>query len=124
MDPSRAFGLPEGYFAQTGFSADAFIEQISLVDLEFAKKNSMFEPKPFVRTFERALEKLLASQGELGGKIAQLERSTKTYAEDHRKKMARLKQTFATVGSSFERLETQISEVGSNTIRIGEQLDT
>ncbi|KAJ2765100.1 Exocyst complex component 5, partial [Coemansia linderi] len=87
-------------------------------------KNSMFEPKPFVRTFERALEKLLASQGELGGKIAQLERSTKTYAEDHRKKMARLKQTFATVGSSFERLETQISEVGSNTIRIGEQLDT
>ncbi|KAJ1997951.1 Exocyst complex component 5, partial [Coemansia thaxteri] len=124
MDPSRAFGLPEGYFAQPGFSADAFIEQISLVDLEFAKKNSMFEPKPFVRTFERALEKLLASHGELGGKIAQLERSTKTYADDHRKKMARLKQTFATVGSSFERLETQISEVGSNTIRIGEQLDT
>ncbi|KAI8318794.1 exocyst complex component Sec10 [Martensiomyces pterosporus] len=38
--------------------------------------------------------------------------------------MARLKQTFATVGSSFERLETQISEVSSNTIRIGEQLDT
>ncbi|KAJ2820879.1 Exocyst complex component 5, partial [Coemansia furcata] len=84
----------------------------------------MFEPKPFVRTFERALEKLLASHGELGGKISQLERSTKTYADDHRKKMARLKQTFATVGSSFERLETQISEVGSNTIRIGEQLDT
>ncbi|KAJ2583447.1 Exocyst complex component 5 [Coemansia sp. RSA 1836] len=124
MDPSRAFGLPEGYFAQPGFSADAFIEQISLVDLEFAKKNSMFEPKPFVRTYERALEKLLASHGELGSKIAQLERSTKTYADDHRKKMARLKQTFATVGSSFERLETQISEVGSNTIRIGEQLDT
>ncbi|KAJ2749448.1 Exocyst complex component 5, partial [Coemansia nantahalensis] len=38
--------------------------------------------------------------------------------------MARLKQTFATVGSSFERLEAQISEVSSNTIRIGEQLDT
>ncbi|KAJ2747843.1 Exocyst complex component 5 [Coemansia sp. BCRC 34301] len=124
MDPSRAFGLPEGYFAQPGFSADAFIEQISLVDLEFAKKNSMFEPKPFVRTYERALEKLLASHDELGGKIAQLERSTRAYADDHRKKMARLKQTFATVGSSFERLETQISEVGSNTIRIGEQLDT
>ncbi|KAJ2082144.1 Exocyst complex component 5, partial [Coemansia sp. S142-1] len=128
MDPSRAFGLPEGYFAQvyTGFYVESTMlaQQISLVDLEFAKKNSMFEPKPFVRTFERALEKLLASHGELGGKIAQLERSTKTYADDHRKKMARLKQTFATVGSSFERLETQISEVGSNTIRIGEQLDT
>ncbi|KAJ2706915.1 Exocyst complex component 5 [Coemansia sp. IMI 203386] len=124
MDPSRAFGLSEGYFAQAGFSADEFIEQISQVDLEFAKKNAVFEPKPFVRTFERALEKLTAAQGELGANIAQLERSTKAYSEDHRKKMARLKQTFSTVGSSFERLETQISEVGSNTIRIGEQLDT
>ncbi|KAJ1724446.1 Exocyst complex component 5 [Coemansia erecta] len=124
MDPSRAFGLPEGYFAQPAFSADEFIEQISQVDLEFAKKNATFEPKPFVRTFERALEKLTAAHDQLGSDIAQLERSTKAYASDHRKKMARLQQTFATVGSSFERLETQISEVGSNTIRIGEQLDT
>ncbi|KAJ1647640.1 Exocyst complex component 5 [Coemansia asiatica] len=124
MDPSRAFGLSEGYFAQARFSADEFIEQISQVDLEFAKKNAVFEPKPFVRTFERALEKLTAAQDELGANIAQLERSTKAYSEDHRKKMARLKQTFSTVGNSFERLETQISEVSSNTIRIGEQLDT
>ncbi|KAJ1731607.1 Exocyst complex component 5 [Coemansia sp. Benny D160-2] len=123
-DPSRAFGLSEGYFAQPKFVAEEFVEEISRVDLEFAKKNSTFEPKPFVRTFERVLEKLLEAQDGLESNIAQLERSTKTYAEDHRKKMARLKQTFATVGSSFEKLETQISEVGSNTIRIGEQLDT
>ncbi|KAI7833307.1 exocyst complex component Sec10-like protein [Kickxella alabastrina] len=124
MDPSRAFGLPEGYFAQPGFSADEFIEQISQGDLEFAKKSATFEPKPFVRTFERALQKLIDAQDELGANISSLERSTKSYSEDHRKKMTRLKQTFATVGSSFERLETQISEVSSNTIRIGEQLDT
>ncbi|KAJ1943910.1 Exocyst complex component 5, partial [Linderina macrospora] len=123
-DPSRAFGLPEGYFSQEEFSATDFIEQLSRVDLEFAKKNSALEPKPFIRTFERALEKLLGSQAELSSTISQLERSTKAYADDHRKKMARLKQTFVTVGSSFERLETQISEVGSNTIRIGEELDT
>ncbi|KAJ1898240.1 Exocyst complex component 5 [Kickxella alabastrina] len=124
MDPSRAFGLPEGYFVQPGFSADEFIEQISQGDLEFAKKSAIFEPKPFVRTFERALQKLIDAQDELGANISSLERSTKSYSEDHRKKMTRLKQTFATVGSSFERLETQISEVSSNTIRIGEQLDT
>ncbi|KAJ2391663.1 Exocyst complex component 5, partial [Coemansia sp. RSA 2559] len=106
------------------FIPEELVEEISRVDLEFAKKNSTFESKPFVRTFERVLEKLLATQEGLEASIAQLERSTKTYAEDHRKKMTRLKQTFATVGSSFEKLETQISEVGSNTIRIGEQLDT
>ncbi|KAJ1903009.1 Exocyst complex component 5, partial [Coemansia sp. IMI 209127] len=106
------------------FIPEELVEEISRVDLEFAKKNSTFESKPFVRTFERVLEKLLATQEGLESSIAQLERSTKTYAEDHRKKMTRLKQTFATVGSSFEKLETQISEVGSNTIRIGEQLDT
>ncbi|KAI9479330.1 exocyst complex component Sec10-like protein [Coemansia mojavensis] len=100
------------------------MEEISRVDLEFARKNAEFGPKPFVRTFERALDKLEMAQSELGNRISQLERSANTYAEDHRKKMVRLKQTFATVGSSFERLETQISEVGSNTIRIGEQLDT
>ncbi|KAJ2556817.1 Exocyst complex component 5, partial [Coemansia sp. RSA 1933] len=123
-DPSRAFGLAEGYFTQAKFIPDEFVEEVSRVDLEFAKKNSTFEPKPFVRTFERVLEKLLETQEGLESNIAQLERSTKTYADDHRKKMTRLKQTFATVGSSFEKLETQISEVGSNTIRIGEQLDT
>ncbi|KAJ1744113.1 Exocyst complex component 5 [Coemansia sp. RSA 990] len=123
-DPSREFGLSEGYFAQSAFLADEFMEEISRVDLEFARKNAEFGPKPFVRTFERALDKLEMAQSELGNRISQLERSANTYAEDHRKKMVRLKQTFATVGSSFERLETQISEVGSNTIRIGEQLDT
>lgn len=124
MDPSRSFGLPEGYFAASDFSAEDFIEQISQIDLEFAKKNASFEPKPFVRTFERTLEKLLESQDQLSNTISRLDKSTKSYAEDHRKKMTQLKQTFATVGSSFERLETQISEVSSNTIRIGEQLDT
>ncbi|KAJ1834870.1 Exocyst complex component 5 [Coemansia sp. RSA 2711] len=132
-DPSSEFGLPEGYFAQvthpadgTGrtFVADDFVEEISRADLDFSRKHATFEPKPFVRTFERALDKLLSAHGELGATIAQLERAADTSASDHRKKMARLKQTFGTVGSSFERLETQISEVSSNTIRIGEQLDT
>ncbi|KAJ2760155.1 Exocyst complex component 5, partial [Coemansia nantahalensis] len=123
-DPSREFGLPEGFFAQNTFLPDDFIEEISRTDLEFAKKNASFEPKPFIRTFERALDKLQAAQAALGAEIAQRERSAGASAEDHRKKMARLKQTFATVGSSFERLEAQISEVSSNTIRIGEQLDT
>ncbi|KAJ1962730.1 Exocyst complex component 5 [Dipsacomyces acuminosporus] len=118
MDPSRSLGLPEG------FSAEDFIEQLSQVDLEFAKKNATLEPRPFIRTFERALERLQASQHELSTTISQLERSTKAYADDHRKKTARLKQMFGTVGTSFERLEAQISEVSSNTIRIGEQLDT
>ncbi|KAJ2079970.1 Exocyst complex component 5 [Coemansia sp. RSA 988] len=123
-DPSRDFGLPEGYFEQNTFLADDFIEEISRVDIEFARKNALFEPKPFVRTFERALDKLLAAQSNLDTNIAQLERTAGACAEDHRKKMVRLKQTFGTVGSSFEKLETQISEVSSNTIRIGEQLDT
>ncbi|PIA17817.1 exocyst complex component Sec10 [Coemansia reversa NRRL 1564] len=123
-DPSRNFGLPEGYFEQNTFLADDFIEEISRVDIEFGRKNALFEPKPFVRTFERALDKLLAAQSDLEANITRLEGSAGACAEDHRKKMARLKQTFATVGSSFEKLETQISEVSSNTIRIGEQLDT
>ncbi|KAJ1733220.1 Exocyst complex component 5 [Coemansia biformis] len=123
-DPSREFGLPEGYFAQSTFLPDEYIEEISRADLEFAKKNAVFEPKPFIRTFERALDKLQAAQAKLDAKIAQREHSASASAEDHRKKMARLKQTFATVGSSFEQLEMQISEVSSNTIRIGEQLDT
>ncbi|KAJ2367186.1 Exocyst complex component 5 [Coemansia sp. RSA 2610] len=123
-DPSSEFGLPEGYFAQSTFVADDFVEEISRADLDFSRKHATFEPKPFVRTFERALDKLLSAHGELGATIAQLERAADTSASDHRKKMARLKQTFGTVGSSFERLETQISEVSSNTIRIGEQLDT
>ncbi|KAJ2779751.1 Exocyst complex component 5 [Coemansia javaensis] len=123
-DPSREFGLPEGYFAQDAFLPDEFIEEISRSDLEFAKRNASFEPKPFIRTFERALDRLQAAQTALSAEIAQRERSANASAEDHRRKMARLKQTFATVGSSFEQLETQISEVSSNTIRIGEQLDT
>ncbi|KAJ2342144.1 Exocyst complex component 5, partial [Coemansia sp. RSA 2618] len=123
-DPSHEFGLPEGYFAQSAFLADEFVEELSRVDLEFARKSAVFEPKPFVRTFERALDRLKAAQGALGATIAQLEQAASTSAADHGKKMARLKQTFVTVGGSFERLETQISEVSSNTIRIGEQLDT
>ncbi|KAJ2481108.1 Exocyst complex component 5 [Coemansia sp. RSA 2131] len=123
-DPSHEFGLPEGYFAQSAFLADEFVEELSRVDLEFARKNAVFEPKPFVRTFERALDRLQAAQGALGATIAKLEQTANSSAADHGKKMARLKKTFATVGGSFERLETQISEVSSNTIRIGEQLDT
>ncbi|KAJ2160323.1 Exocyst complex component 5 [Coemansia sp. RSA 552] len=123
-DPSREFGLGAGYFGQRAFLADEFVEELSRADVDFARKHAQFEPRPFVRTFERALAKLETAQSALGADMAGLERAAGSCADDHRRKMARLKQTFATVGSSFERLEAQISEVGGNTVRIGEQLDT
>ena len=102
-----------------------------------------FDPKPFIRTFEAAVDKLIAVRKDVQAKTEQMEKSVRVAERDYSKKMSELNrgfevcyaarsismrgaQTFVrkAVGQSFSGMETKMNEVGRTAIRIGEQMES
>ncbi|KAI0663197.1 exocyst complex protein [Cubamyces menziesii] len=83
-----------------------------------------FDPKPFIRTFEAAVDKLIAVRKDVQTKTEQSEKSVRVAERDYSKKMAELNRGFEAVGQSFGGMETKMNEVGRTAIRIGEQMES
>ncbi|KAH9927166.1 exocyst complex component Sec10 [Epithele typhae] len=83
-----------------------------------------FDPKPFIRTFEAAVDKLIAVRKDVQAKTEQMEKSVRVAERDYSKKMAELNRGFEAVGQSFSGMETKMNEVGRTAIRIGEQMES
>ncbi|KAI0772013.1 exocyst complex protein [Trametes elegans] len=83
-----------------------------------------FDPKPFIRTFEAAVDKLIAVRKDVQAKTEQMEKSVRVAERDYSKKMADLNRGFEAVGQSFSGMETKMNEVGRTAIRIGEQMES
>ncbi|KAJ3756440.1 exocyst complex protein [Lentinula raphanica] len=83
-----------------------------------------FDPIPFIKTFEAAVDKLIAVRKEVQAKTEQMEKSVRVSEREYSKKMADLNRGFESVGNSFAGMETRMNEVSSTAIRIGEQLET
>ncbi|EJF62829.1 exocyst complex component Sec10 [Dichomitus squalens] len=83
-----------------------------------------FDPKPFIRTFEAAVDKLIAVRKDVQAKTEQMEKSVRIAERDYSKKMAELNRGFEAVGQSFSGMETKMNEVGRTAIRIGEQMES
>ncbi|KAJ3987466.1 exocyst complex protein [Lentinula detonsa] len=83
-----------------------------------------FDPIPFIKTFEAAVDKLIAVRKEVQAKTEQMEKSVRVSEREYSKKMADLNRGFESVGNSFSGMESRMNEVSSTAIRIGEQLET
>ncbi|KAE9410120.1 exocyst complex component Sec10 [Gymnopus androsaceus JB14] len=83
-----------------------------------------FDPMPFIKTFEAAVDKLIAVRKDVQAKTEQMEKSVRVSEREYSKKMADLNRGFESVGNSFSGMESRMNEVSSTAIRIGEQLET
>ncbi|KAG8682995.1 Exocyst complex component 5, partial [Ceratobasidium sp. 394] len=83
-----------------------------------------FDPRPFIRNFEAAVDKLLVIRKDIQKKTEMLEQSVKNAEKDYSEKMVELNSGFEAVGKSFNSMESKITEVGRSAIRIGEQLES
>ena len=64
---------------------------------------SAFDPKPFIRTFEAAVDRLIAIRRDVQTKTEQLEKSVRVSEREYSKKMAELNKGFEVcVTSSFQ----------------------
>ncbi|KAI0787030.1 exocyst complex component Sec10 [Irpex lacteus] len=83
-----------------------------------------FDPKPFIRTLEAAVDRLIAVRKDVQARTEQMEKSVKVTEREYSKKMADLNKGFEAVGQSFSGMETKMNEVGRTAIRIGEELES
>ncbi|KAI0284271.1 exocyst complex component Sec10 [Russula aff. rugulosa BPL654] len=83
-----------------------------------------FNPKPFISTFEAAVDRLIALRKEVQSKTEQMEKSVRLAEREYSNKMSDLNRGFEAVGTSFVSMEARMNEVGRTAGRIGEQLET
>lgn len=110
---------------QTNFNTNDFIAQLTSKLVQRSKADpGPFNPRPFIRTFESALEQLVQIRSQVDAQSQQLSSSVHVAESAYTKKLDELGKNFSAVGNSFNSLEDRISEVGRTAIRIGEQLET
>ncbi|KAJ7721168.1 exocyst complex protein, partial [Mycena maculata] len=107
------------------FDVTEFVGNVSEKLIAQSKEDSgPFDPKPFIRTFEAAVDKLIAVRKDVQSKTEQMEKSVRISEREYSKKMAELNRGFEAVGNSFAGMESRMNEVSSTAVRIGEQLET
>ncbi|TFK71784.1 exocyst complex component Sec10 [Pluteus cervinus] len=124
LDSSIAQHLTLAKF-QGKFEVTDFVGSVSEKLIAQSKADhGPFDPKPFIQTFEAAVDRLIAVRREVQAKTEQMEKSVRVSEREYSKKMVELGQGFETVGNSFAGMESRMNEVSSTAIRIGEQLET
>ncbi|PWN48937.1 exocyst complex component Sec10 [Violaceomyces palustris] len=110
---------------QNHFNTNDFVAQLSEKLIQRSKADpGPFNPRPFIRTFESALENLIQIRSQVTAQVSQLSSAVHVAESAYTKKLDELSKNFTAVGTSFSALEERISEVGRTAIRIGEQLET
>ncbi|CAD6890336.1 unnamed protein product [Tilletia laevis] len=110
---------------QGTFNPQDFVASLSQRQISRSKVDpGPFDPRPFIRTFESAVESLTQIRGSVQTHITQFEASVKVAENAYSTKLKELSGSFSSASSSFAALEDRISEVGRTAVRIGEQLET
>ncbi|KAH9844089.1 exocyst complex component Sec10 [Rhodofomes roseus] len=123
LDPSVQEQLRLGAF-EGKFDVKDFVGSISEKLITQSKADAgPFDPKPFIRTFEAAVDKLIAVRKDVQAKTEQMEKIVRTTEREYSRKMTDLNKGFESVGQTFSGMETKMNEVGRTAIRIGEQLE-
>ncbi|KAI6105875.1 exocyst complex component Sec10-like protein [Pisolithus sp. B1] len=122
LDPSleTQLGLDAG-----SLTVKDFVGSLSEKLITQSKTSSgPFDPKPFIRTFELVVDRLISVRKDVQVKTEQLEKNVRVAEREYSRKMAELNKGFEAVGSSFATMENKLNEVGRTAIRIGEELES
>ncbi|ESK94451.1 exocyst complex component protein [Moniliophthora roreri MCA 2997] len=107
------------------FDVTEFVGGVSEKIIARSKEDAgPFDPQPFIKTFEAAVDRLIAVRKEVQAKTEQMEKSVRVSEREYSKKMNELNRGFEAVGNSFSGMESRMNEVSSTAIRIGEQLES
>ncbi|KAI6152210.1 exocyst complex component Sec10-like protein [Pisolithus tinctorius] len=124
LDPSLEGQLGLDTF-EGKFDVKDFVGSLSEKLISQSKTSSgPFDPKPFIRTFELVVDRLISVRKDVQVKTEQLEKNVRVAEREYSGKMAELNKGFEAVGSSFATMESKLSEVGRTAIRIGEELES
>ncbi|KAH9939976.1 exocyst complex component Sec10 [Amylocystis lapponica] len=124
LEPSVEDHLRPEVF-QGKFDVKDFVGSISEKLISQSKADpGPFDPKPFIRTFEAAVDRLIAVRKDVQAKTEQMEKNVRITEREYSKKMAELNRGFEAVSQSFSGMESKMNEVGRTAIRIGEQLES
>ncbi|KAI7864046.1 exocyst complex component Sec10-like protein [Spinellus fusiger] len=108
-------------------SSHDFVENVSqgvMDKLDKRDQKAIFDPKPFIRTFENVLDELNILQRNVQEQCDELESSVQVAELQYKKSVIELQGSFDEVYRSYDSLESRIGDVGKTAIRIGEQLET
>ncbi|KAL4081589.1 exocyst complex component Sec10-like protein [Scleroderma yunnanense] len=124
LDPSLESHLGLSTF-EGKFDVKDFVGSLSERLITQSKTSSgPFDPKPFIRTFEAVVDRLISVRKDVQVKTEQLEKNVRLTEREYSRKMSELNKGFEAVGSSFGTMENKLNEVGRTAIRIGEELES
>ena len=99
--------------------------------------NPAFDPRPFLQTFEAAVDKLIAMRKEVQAKTEQMEKSVRVAEREYSKKMTELNRGFEVssaltctpfylyicqaVSTSFSGMESRMNQVSTTAVRVGKE---
>lgn len=110
---------------QNNYSTNDFISSLTSKLVTRSRSDpGPFAPKPFIRTFESAIDQLLSLRNQVTQQTNTLNSSVQVAESAYSSKLKELSNSFKSVETSFTSLESRISEVGRTAIRIGEQLES
>ncbi|ORX98920.1 exocyst complex component Sec10 [Basidiobolus meristosporus CBS 931.73] len=110
---------------QGKFVPKDFVENISVNLVAMARNHPQdFDPKPFIRTFEFAVNELVRLKARVENTVDELERNTEDAQQVYKKRLVNLSEVSKDIQHSFTTLESRVSEVGNIAIRIGERLES
>ncbi|KAG9019684.1 Exocyst complex component 5 [Tulasnella sp. 427] len=125
LDPAVQDLLQLSTFSSDKFDIKDFIASMSEKLIAQSKAEpGPFDPKPFICTFESAVDVLIDLRKDVQKKTEREEQSCKTAEKEYSKKLSELNKGFESVGKSFNGMESKITEVGRTAVRIGEQLES
>ncbi|KAL0631485.1 Exocyst complex component 5 [Maublancomyces gigas] len=114
-------------FSSKDFIVKDFIEGLTetsrAINRRSGATNNAFDPKPYIRTFEAALERLKELDETLSEKESELKEGVRRAEIDHSRTLERLGLKFNSTLSEFQRLDSSISDGGGMAVRIGGQLE-
>ncbi|PVU84753.1 hypothetical protein BB559_007432 [Furculomyces boomerangus] len=106
------------------FEPTQFIETVTSKLIENGKKsNGSFNAKPYIRTFEYLAENLNSMKNDLEKDIERLSNEVVKEEDGHKKQVWKFRMTTKAINTNFNRLETEMADIGGSFVRIGEQLD-
>ncbi|KTW29304.1 hypothetical protein T552_01259 [Pneumocystis carinii B80] len=124
IDQSILKLLTTELFKANNFSLTTFIEKLSeSCNLEDQECPGNFNPKPYIRVFEAAFDRLVVMNSEVLSNIKENEAEAKKADIDHCSKVRKVKEKFDNIVKEFNILENEINTSGKQAIKLGKEFE-
>jgi hypothetical protein len=114
-------------FQNKDFIVKDFIEGLTESSIPATRRpgfgSNAFDPKPYIRTFEAALDRLKELDETLSDKESELKEGVRRAEIEHTRTLDRLSEKSNTTLTEFHRLDSSITDGGGVAVRIGGQLE-